>query len=420
MYRLEHVEPINVCAVFPEVCLTEDEELRPANDADGDLFSSRFTNRGGEWRGRDCDDKDPTVYPGRNTVDAVKDENCNGIFGVDSATGTAYEEVWCRNSSPMGVIALGDSVTAHFGIPEDFVRVYELSHDAFAHFTRIINNRFDWPMLSAITGFAHASDYKPNRKGPMKSLYNELVKRNKCNHRDYQNLGVNGATTARLSEMMDVVARNRTESVKPAILFFAMIGNDVCDRPPAVTTPAEYYAHLTTALEKAEALLPAGSHVLILPVSDGRVLYDEMHNRTHPIGSLHNDVTYAEFYDFLNCVDISPCWGWLNSNETVRDATWKTAQSLNAQIPRILNESAAKFKNIQVHALDDVVASMLRLFDGPLWELIEPVDGFHPSQLGTALLGELLFNKTSELGIIPPVNPFNNDISERFGDQGGY
>ncbi|RNF08944.1 putative GPI inositol deacylase precursor [Trypanosoma conorhini] len=418
-YRLEHVTPVRVCAVFPEVCPVK-SDLRPAHDADGDLFSTQRAKRGGDWRGRDCDDKDPAVYPGRNTLDAVRDENCNGVFGVDGATGKTYEELWCRNSSPMGVIALGDSVTAHFGIPSGFVTIQELSRAALANITRVIDNEFDWPMLSAITGFAPASDYKPNREGPMRSVYSELVKRNKCNHRDYQNLGVNGASTARLIEMMDFVARNRTNSVKPVFVFFSMIGNDVCDRPPGATTPAAYYAHLTTALEKAEALLPAGSHVLISPVADGRVLYDEMHNRTHPIGSLHQDVTYANFYDFLNCVEVSPCWGWLNTNETVRNATWKAAQLLNAQIPRILNESAAKFKNIQVHAFDDVIAGTLRAFNGPRWKLIEPVDGFHPSQLGSALLGEYLFNKTVDLGIVPPVNPFNNDISERFGDQGGY
>jgi len=40
-----------------------------------------------------------------------------------------------------------------------------------------------------------------------------------------------------------------------------------------------------------------------------------MHARIHPIGSTRNDVTYKALYDYLNCLSISPCRGWMNSNE---------------------------------------------------------------------------------------------------------
>ncbi|KAH9582097.1 GDSL lipase/esterase [Trypanosoma melophagium] len=418
-YQLSDTRIVNVCNFLPNICGSEDSQ-KPYYDRDGDAFSTHPTKRGNNWRGRDCNDKDSTAYPGRDTLDDLKDENCNGIYGVDQVTGKTYEEMWCRYTGSMGVIAVGDSVTAHFGIPSKFVTVRELSREVFLNFSAILENEFDWPMLSSITGFANVSVYKPNREGNMVSVYSELLKRNKCNHRDYQNLGVNGAKTSMLSSIMDSVMRNRLEAVKPAFLYISMLGNDVCDGPDATTTPEWYYNNIISALEKADARLPNGSHVFISPLSDGRILYDVMHNRTHPIGSLHNDVTYANFYDFLNCVDVSPCWGWLNTNETVRNATWTAAQLLNAQIPRILNESVKKFTNIQVHAFDDVIAGAMSLFDGPLWELIEPVDGFHPSQHGAALLGEYLFNKTLELGVVPPVNPFNNEIKKHFGDQGGY
>ncbi|EAN87831.1 putative GPI inositol deacylase precursor [Trypanosoma cruzi] len=419
IHHLERVKAKDLCDQLPMLCPVR-RGLRPAYDEDGDLFSTYPTKRGSDWRGRDCDDRDPKVYPGRNTTDAFRDENCNGIFGVDNVTGKTYEELWCLNSSPMGVIALGDSVTAHFGVPADFLEVRSLSTAGFADIMDIIANDFDWPMLSGITGFANVSDYRPNRGGFMKSVYSELLKRNKCNHRDYQNIGVNGALVRELSGMLDFVARNRTTSVKPALIFFSMIGNDVCSPPPRATTPQQYYRGLTKALEKAETIFPAGSHVLVVPLVDGRILYNTMHNRTHPIGSFQNDVTYSDFYDYLNCLGISPCWGWMNTNETVRNATWKLAQTLNAQIPRILKESATKFKNIKVHVLDDVYSGVLSSFNGSKWELLEPVDGFHPSQLANALLGEYMFKKTVELGIIPPANPFNDLIENRFGDQGGH
>jgi len=51
-------------------------------------------------------------------------------------------------------------------------------------------------------------------------------------------------------------------------------------------------------------------------LGDGSLLYENLHADTHPL-----NVTYGNMYDFLNCLKISPCWGWLNSNETVRNFT---------------------------------------------------------------------------------------------------
>lgn len=50
--------------------------------------------------------------------------------------------------------------------------------------------------------------------------------------------------------------------------------------------------------------IPKGSHVLLSGLADGRVLYDSLFNRTHPIGKYRNDVTYEQFYDFLNCLEV--------------------------------------------------------------------------------------------------------------------
>lgn len=57
-----------------------------------------------------------------------------------------------------------------------------------------------------------------------------------------------------------------------------------------------------------------------------------------------------------------------------------------------------------------------------LQDIIEPVDGFHPSQVGQQLLAgviwtDLQMNKPQWL---PSVNPYNADIQALFGDQGGY
>ena len=56
---------------------------------------------------------------------------------------------------------------------------------------------------------------------------------------------------------------------------------------------------------------------------------------------------------------------------------------------------------------------------GKRWELIEPVDGFHPNQNRNALTSQIMFERYEELKILPPRNP-NNKIQGKFGDQGGY
>ncbi|CBH15497.1 GPI inositol deacylase precursor, putative [Trypanosoma brucei gambiense DAL972] len=416
-YRLDGRKLVDACRTFPTLCrpLFEDS----AHDKDGDRFSTYPAKRGTDWRGRDCDDDDARVYPGRNSTDSQRDENCNGIYGVEESSKKTYEELWCSNSSPMGVIAVGDSATADFGIPLGYVSILDLSSEAVANIIPVLDNEIDWPMLSGLTGFANSTRYEPDVDGPMTSVYSKLVELNRCNHRDYQNLGHNGARSGSILSILDSVARNRSESVKPAYVFFSMVGNDVCPRPQDAPTPLDYYHSLSEAVKKADSFLPPGSHVLIVSLVDARAAIGSIVNRIHPIGTLNSDVTYGNLYDYLNCLQVSPCWGWLNSNESVRNETWERASAMNAMISRVVDEST-NLENVKVHALGDVIGEVVSSFEGPLWKLVNPVDGFHPSQIATALMGARVFAKMQDLGILPTENPFNGDIQRRFGDQGGY
>lgn len=101
----------------------------PLEDLDEDGFSDLETARGSSWRGKDCNDLDSKVYPGRKAPsgDAVLDTNCNGISGVAPGTGKTYEELWCNGTQQMGSILLGDSIGAHFHIPPDWLNVTELN-----------------------------------------------------------------------------------------------------------------------------------------------------------------------------------------------------------------------------------------------------------------------------------------------------
>ena len=44
-------------------------------------------------------------------------------------------------------------------------------------------------------------------------------------------------------------------------------------------------------------------------LADGRVLWDFMSQKIHPLGEYRSDVTYENVYEYLNCLEISPCHG---------------------------------------------------------------------------------------------------------------
>jgi hypothetical protein len=95
----------------------------PALDLDLDYFSVLPTLRGSDWRGKDCNDIDANIYPGRalNLQGPNIDHNCNGISGVD-ASQRSYEDAFCGGpNAPRGTIVIGDSASAHFGIPPQYL-----------------------------------------------------------------------------------------------------------------------------------------------------------------------------------------------------------------------------------------------------------------------------------------------------------
>lgn len=95
--------------------------------------------------------------------------------------------------------------------------------------------------------------------------------------------------------------------------------------------------YLDAKVKNITMQVPAGSHLMIFGLGDGDVLYENLHNETHPL-----NVTYGNVYDFLNCLKISPCWGWLNSNETVRKFATDRAHNLSKVYQKIINEHTYK------------------------------------------------------------------------------
>jgi len=134
----------------------------PLVDFDGDHFGIESSLRGTSWRGKDCDDFSKKIRPGAHSVngDAVIDHNCNGIFGLNPTTNQPWETEFCNDTQRLGIAVLGDSVSAHFHIPEQWLDARQLSVAAFEHLLFIIENGLDWPQLSGVMAFSSASFFR--------------------------------------------------------------------------------------------------------------------------------------------------------------------------------------------------------------------------------------------------------------------
>lgn len=277
-------------------------------------------------------------------------------------------------------------------------------------------DELDQPACAWGTGFRSSSQCPWMPEQSFASLAERLRGRNRCNHRDFQNIGVNGARSSHGQALIGSAARNQSLD-HPALVIFSLIGNDVCSGHPGtshMTPPAEFKQNVLNALSALDGKLPP-----IIALVDGRVLYDNMHGVQHPIGA-----TYKDVYGYLNCNDKNPCRGWLNSNETLRNEPTAWAKTLNAQYEAII-AAGKTYTNFELGYYDPDWRQIIQDYvaqGGVATDIIEHTDGFHPSQLGNALLASKIWDhlETHFPAAISEVNPHNAEIEKLFGDQGGY
>ncbi|XP_044148977.1 acyloxyacyl hydrolase [Bufo gargarizans] len=415
---------LKICSLplFRMICQTIDSSV-PAEDYDQDNFSAFPSLRGYHWRGRDCNDINSSIYPGRSPKDwdALQDSNCNGIWGFDPEDGLPYEKKFCEGTDSKGIIILGDSAAAHFHIPPEWMTPLTMSKSSFSNMALAISNELDWPQFSLYTGFQNSTI-----GGWTQSLYLRLREWNRCNHRDYQNIARNGGSSENLQKYLKSMARDQKLD-KPAIVFYAMIGNDVCnhlsDTLKHMTTPKDMKINVMKQLEYLDMNLPKGSHVILMSLADGRFLWNNLHDRYHPLGQLNKDITYAQFYSFLSCLKSNPCEGWMNKNETIRNLTTERAEQLSSVLWEIT--TSVKFSNFELSYYENLyqkVNAKWERFGGNPWDLLEPVDGFHPNQVASAIGADLIWEEIlqKQPEILGKQNPFNQEIIQQFGDQGGH
>ncbi|XP_029445360.1 acyloxyacyl hydrolase isoform X2 [Rhinatrema bivittatum] len=426
--RLRNLEAYSFCSLpfLRKICqkieYATDYNV-PLEDFDRDNFSFVPSFRGYDWRGKDCNDLNSSVYPGRrpHDWDMKQDSNCNGIWGVDPEDGIAYEKKFCEGTESKGIILLGDSAGAHFHIPDEWLMAEKMSLKAFSNLPLALSNELDWPQFSGNTGFLNSSTgYFTD------STYLRLRDRNHCNHRDYQSISKNGGSSRNLLTFVESLARKKRLD-KPAIVIYSMIGNDVCngytDTLAHMTTPEDMHSNVMQALRYLNSRLPEGSHVILQGLVDGRFLWEHLHSRYHPIGQLNKDMTYEQLYTFLNCLQVSPCNGWMSTNKTLRDLTSQRASELSDVLKKIAMHK--KFSSFDIFYVDFPLAKVndeWHKMGGKPWQLVEPVDGFHPSQPALAIGAKIVWEEVLQNWphVFGKQNPFNKDIVNIFGDQGGH
>jgi len=111
----------------------------------------------------------------------------------------------------------------------------------------------------------------------------------------------------------------------------------------------------------------------------------------------------------------------MNSNSTVRNITQLRANQLSAVYSDILANQ--KYHAFDMHLVQvDMAAQFKAWIDSGHAgkDLIEPADGFHPSQTFHQMSANYTWAQLVQWGIINEANPNNAAITAVFGDQGGY
>ena len=79
----------------------------------------------------------------------------------------------------------------------------------------------------------------------------------------------------------------------------------------------------------SDTILPRGSTVILTGLADGGVLWELLEGRMHPLGEYRSDIDYPALYGYLECLEVSPCMGWMSANATLRTVTTEHAMKLS-------------------------------------------------------------------------------------------
>ena len=105
-----------------------------------------------------------------------------------------------------------------------------------------------------------------------------------------------------------------------------------------MTTPEEFKLKTTESLEYLDTILPQGSGVVVTGLAQGAILRDTLHDRLYPFGEFDGAGTYSDFYGYMECLQVSPCMGWMSADPERRARTTKREQELSQAAEELVNE----------------------------------------------------------------------------------
>lgn len=336
----------------------------------------------------------------------------------------SYEELFCSGRfQPKGVIVIGDSASANFHIP-----IIGSEEGTMEKFVETILNEGDAPQCSWATGHAKNKDcpFTPwPRPLPdtMQSFYMRLRNRNRCGHRDYQNISVNGARSGAVASGIIKAISRHQKFDHPVILFLSLFGNDICSPHPgdSFTKPDVFERNIKNILSYLDTRLPNGSYVFSTGIFNGELMWERMATKIHP----NLKCTYGHMWEYIGCIGSNSCWAWLNKNETWRRAATVRAQELNSIYTKLVREQ--NYENFKYDYIGSWFKESVKFWDenggrDTSEYLFQPIDGGHPGQLHQHIKAQKVFEYIENRypNSIGPINPFNTDIERIFKDQGGH
>lgn len=166
--------------------------------------------------------------------------------------------------------------------------------------------------------------------------------------------------------------------------------------------------------------------MVLFGLVDGQLLWNQMSHLNHPFSSKANNITYAQFYQFLTCSGLNPCNTFLNNDINIRNAATQRAKELDDILERIAKSKKYTFEigYIDFEELLEKAFAQIAKEKRPASDLIDAIDGFHPSiEYGSRVISSILWQILCErypsfIGLKP--NPFNEQIEKLFGNQGGH
>lgn len=164
----------------------------------------------------------------------------------------------------------------------------------------------------------------------------------------------------------------------PTFVTVMLGGNDVCrDTAADLPTDMELRGHVRATLESLDAALPAGATVQVVGIPDIKDLYDVGKDETGLFGLDCEAIWTLTLLGF-------PCGSMLSPGNSEADRLY--VQQRNTTYNQIIRQETLAQDTISPRVYYRYSDAQQIAITGPM---ISPIDCFHPSALGEALISEL-------------------------------